>query len=53
MVKKLKRTDIPSEYDLKLHHASKLSAEFSVWHGEDAAKLALNLDDAQQFPVGG
>jgi hypothetical protein len=52
VVKKLKRSEIPSEYELKSHHASKISAEFSVWHGEDAVKLALNHDDAQQFPVG-
>ena len=50
MVKKLKRADDPPKYEFGTLKMVLFSAELSGWQGEYADELALNHDDAQQFP---
>ena len=50
MVKKLKRADGPLKYEFETLKMMRFSAELSGWQGEYADELALNCDDAQQFP---
>ena len=50
VVKKLKRADGPPKYEFGTLKMTLFSAELSGWQGEYADELALNHDDAQQFP---
>jgi len=50
VVKKLKRADGPLKYEFETLKMMRFSAELSGWQGEYADELALNHDDAQQFP---
>jgi len=50
VVKKLKRADGPPKYEFGTLKMVLFSAELSGWQGEYADELALNHDDAQQFP---
>ena len=49
-MKKLTRADGPPKYEFGTLKMILFSAELSGWQGEYTGELALNYDDAQQFP---